>query len=289
VNHELLIADRTYSSWSLRGWLLFAAFGLPVTVRFAYFDTPELAALRAGFGVRTVPALRIDGMPMWDSLAIAETLAERYPDAGHWPAEPRLRMLARSLAAEMHSSFQDLRGACGMDLRGSWAGFRAPEGALADLARIEALWAMARDTSGSDGWLFGRYCAADAFFAPVATRIATYGLPVGPAAAAYVARHLAEPNFRRWRAMAMTETAPVEHLPPLPFARAPWPGPAPLPARAVAGVAPVNATCPYSGKPVASDSLMELGGRVIGFCNPVCRDKTVVDPEAWPEAMALLA
>lgn len=290
MTDELAIADRTYSSWSLRGWLVFAAFGLPVTLRFALFETPEFAALKAAFApTRTVPAARIGGALVWDSLAIAETLAERHPGAGHWPAEPRLRALARALAAEMHSSFQALRGACPMDLRQAWAGFEPDAGVLADLARIEALWAAARAASGAGPWLFGRYTVADAFFAPVATRIATYGLPVSTEGAAYVATHLAEPNFRRWRAMALTERAPVPHVPDLGLPALPWPGPAPLPARAVTGRAALNATCPYSDRPVAPDSLMDVRGRVIGFCNPTCRDKTVNDPEAWPAAMALLA
>lgn len=290
MTYTLAIADRTYSSWSLRGWLLLVAFGLPATVRFARFDTPELAALRADYApARTVPCLGFDDVRLWDSLAIAETLAERHPGAGHWPEAPRLRALARSLAAEMHSAFAALRGACPMDLRGAWAGFRAPPEALADLARIEDLWAHARAASGSAGWLFGAYSAADAFFAPVATRVATYGLPLRPESRDYVARHLAEPNFRRWRAMALAEGNAATHVPDLGLPRAPWPGPAPVPARAVEGLAPENAACPYSGRPVRADSLMETGGRVIGFCNPFCRDKTVADPEAWPAAMALLA
>ncbi|HBD91383.1 MAG TPA: glutathione S-transferase, partial [Gemmobacter sp.] len=122
------------------------------------------------------------------------------------------------------------------------------------------------------------------FFAPLATRIATYNLPVGPEAAAYVAAHLAHPSFRRWRAMGLVDGADQ------PFYRRdypqrPWPGPTPLPARAVEGTQTENALCPYSGTPVTH--ALELDGRRFGFCNAFCRDKTVADPEAWPKFMAL--
>ncbi|HEU0223598.1 MAG TPA: glutathione S-transferase family protein [Paracoccaceae bacterium] len=289
MTYVLAIGDRTYSSWSLRGWLMFAAFGLPVTVRSARLYTADFAALLEEFApARRVPAAKIDGAPVWDSLAILETLAERHPKAGHWPEPPDLRALARSMVAEMHSGFTALRSACPMNLRQAFRGFEPSAEVRADLDRIEALWALAREASGDGPWLFGRYSAADAYFAPVASRIATYGLAVGPGAAAYVGAHLAEPNFRRWRAMGLAENyVQPDYDPGLPVA--PWPGPAALPARAVSGVRAENTHCPYSGKPVATDSFAEIQGRVIGFCNPFCRDKTVADPEAWPEAMALLA
>jgi glutathione S-transferase len=284
----LAIGDRTYSSWSLRGWLLWAAFDLPVTVRTARLYTDDLPALLGDFGGAVkVPAALIGGAPVWDSLAIAETLAERHPEAGHWPKDAGLRQLARSLTAEMHAGFQALRQACPMNLAHGWAGFQPSEAVLADLARLDRLWGLAREASGSDGWLFGRYTVADAFFAPVATRIATYGLPVSPEAATYVGRHIADPVFRRWRAMGRAENW---HQPTydMPLDKKPWPGPEPLPARAVTGSVPINTACPYSGNPVDAGSLAEIDGRVIGFCNPFCRDKTVADPEAWPRAMALL-
>ena len=156
-------------------------------------------------------------------------------------------------------------------------------------ARIEALWAMARAAHGTaEPWLFGAYSLADVFFAPVAARIATYGLPVGEAAAAYAAAHLADPAFRAWRAQGLADPV-AQPVYDLDLPERDWPGPRPLPARAVAGVQAINAACPFSGRPVEADSLAEVDGRVIGFCNPGCRDKVVADPEAWPAAMALLA
>ena len=156
---------------------------------------------------------------------------------------------------------------------------------LADLARLEVLWTWARDVTGATGdWLCGDYSAADAFFAPVATRIATYNLPVGAAAMAYVQAHLAHPSFRRWRAMGMID-GPDQDYYRRDYPRRAWPGPVPMPARAVDGTDTVNSVCPYSGDPVTH--ALELHGRRFGFCNEFCRDKTVADPEAWPKFMAL--
>ncbi len=285
----LAIGDRAYSSWSLRGWLLFEAFGLPVRTERAQIYTDALPALLARFApARTVPALRLDdGTVVADTLAIAEELASRHPEAGIWPDDPAARALARMMAAEMHSSYPALRQACAMDLRRAYAGFEPPADALADLRRIEALWAWAQDRHGGAGpWLFGAYSAADAFYAPVAARVASYGLPIGPAGAAYVARHLAHGPFRRWRAMAQVD-GPDQTIYHLDLPLAPWPGPAPLAARAVAAGPSVNAACPYSGKAV-TDFLM-LDGKTYGFCNPFCRDKTAADPAAWPAFMAITA
>lgn len=285
----LAIGDRAYSSWSLRGWLLFEAFGLPLRTERAQIYTDELPALLARFApARTVPALRLeDGTVVADTLAIAEELASRHPEAGIWPADPAARAGARMLAAEMHSSFGALRQACAMDLRRAYLGFQPSDAVLADLRRIETLWAWAKGRFGAGGpWLFGAYSAADAFYAPVAARIATYGLPVGEAAAAYVAQHLAHGPFRRWRAMGQVD-GPDQTVYHLALPQTAWPGPAPLAAQAVTAGPAVNAACPYSGKPVTD--FLTLDGKTYGFCNPFCRDKTVADPAAWPAFMALVA
>lgn len=208
MTYELGIGDRAYSSWSLRGWLLFDAFGVPVAVRRAQMYGPELPALLADFPpARTVPVMRTpDGVVVPDTLAIAEELASRHPGAGHWPADPRARAVARSLAAEMHAGFTALRGHCPMNLRVSYTHCDPPDAVLADLARLDLIWASARARTGSAGpWLCGEYCVADVFFAPVAARIAGYGLPVSAASAAYASAHLAHPSFRRWRAAALSD------------------------------------------------------------------------------------
>ncbi|WP_299838295.1 glutathione S-transferase [uncultured Jannaschia sp.] len=203
MTYDILIGDRSYSSWSLRGWLLFAAFDIPVSIHLNEMYVPAFAeTLKDWIPARTVPVARAADGALWtDSLAIAEGLAERHPTAGHWPSEPRARALARSLAAEMHSGFGALRGACPMNLRVQWRGFEPSQKVRADLARVETLWAHARSLAVTDGpWLFGTYSAADAFFAPVAMRIAGYALPMGDAARAYVDAHLSHAPLRAWRA-----------------------------------------------------------------------------------------
>ncbi|HBU13788.1 MAG: glutathione S-transferase [Rhodobacteraceae bacterium GWE1_64_9] len=287
MTYTLAIGDRGYSSWSLRGWLLFDAFGLPVSTRLARLYTDELPTLlKEFFPTRTAPALLFpDGLAIGESLAIAEELASRHPEAGMWPADPKARAVARMLASEMHAGYTAVRNFCPMNLRTSYESCNPPADVLADLDRVQLMWAWARETTGATGdWLCGAYSIADVFFAPLATRIATYNLPVGPEAAAYVAAHLAHPSFRRWRAMGLVDGADQ------PFYRRdypqrPWPGPTPLPARAVEGTQTENALCPYSGTPVTH--ALELDGRRFGFCNAFCRDKTVADPEAWPKFMAL--
>jgi glutathione S-transferase len=186
----------------------------------------------------------------------------------------------------MHAGFFTLRGDCPMNLRQSYADSSPSEDLLKDIQRLETIWKHARATYGKDGpWLCGSYSIADAFFAPVAARIAGYNLPVGDVAQAYVDAHLADPAFRRWRAMGLVrgETLPWYAKD---FPTRAWPGQKPLPAKAVEEGTSENTTCPYSKKPVTH--LMELNGRTFGMCNAFCRDKTVADPEAWPAFMALL-
>lgn len=288
MTYDLAIGDRSHSSWSLRGWLLFEKFGLPVRCHTGVLYTEDFARLLAEFPpARLVPAMRTpEGEVVGDTLAIAETLAERHPEAGLWPRDPAARAMARWMAAEMHSGFAALRGDCPMNLRVSYVDSEPRREVLDDLARIEAIWARARDRFGDGSpWLFGRYSAADAFFAPVATRIATYNLPVSAPAMDYVTAHLADPAFRRWRAMGRAE-ALIQPSYAKPFAERPWPGPAPRTATVAEGPSE-NAACPYSGKPVTH--FLRTDGRVWGFCNAFCRDKTLADPEAWPGFMAMVA
>ena len=286
MTYDLVIGDRAYSSWSLRGWLLFDAFGIPVKTRLARLYSDELPnMLKEFFPGKTAPTMRTpDGVVVPETIAIAEELASRHPDAGLWPADPRARAVARVLAAEMHAGFTALRNHCPMNLRVSYTTCEPPAEVLADLARLETLWGWAWDQTGNNPWLAGAYSAADAFFAPVATRIATYNLPVSPRAMAYVQAHLSHPSFRRWRAMGLVDGADQPFY-RRDWPRRPWPGPVPLAARAVEGTAAENTACPYSGKPVTH--VLELDGRRFGFCNAFCRDKTVADPEAWAPFMAL--
>jgi glutathione S-transferase len=287
MTYDLVIGDRAYSSWSLRGWLFFDAFGIPVTTHRARLYTDELdTMLRDYFPAKTAPTMRTpEGSVVPETIAIAEELATRHPDAGLWPRDPHARATARVLAAEMHAGFTALRSHCPMNLRVSYTDCQPPQAVLDDLKRLETLWSWARATTKSaTPWLCGAYSAADAFFAPVATRIATYNLAVGPDATLYVNAHLAHPSFRRWRAMGMVDGADQEFY-RRDWPRRDWPGPVRLPAQAVDGLDTENAACPYSGKPVTH--ALSLFGRRFGFCNAFCRDKTVADPEAWPAFMAL--
>jgi glutathione S-transferase len=287
MTYDLVIGDRAYSSWSLRGWLLFDAFGLPVKLHTARLYTDELPTLLKQFHPgKTAPTMRTpDGVVVPETIAIAEELASRHPEAGIWPTDPKARAVARVLAAEMHAGFGALRSHCPMNLRVSYEDCAPPQAVLDDLARLELIWDWARAETGAKVWLAGDYSAADAFFAPVATRIATYNLPVSDRAMDYVQAHLAHPSFRRWRAMGLVDGADQEFY-RRPYPRRLWPGPVPMAARAVEGTEAENAACPYSGKPVTH--VLEMQGRRFGFCNAFCRDKTVADPEAWPAFMALL-
>lgn len=295
MDYTLYLGDYSYSSWSLRGWLLFRRFGIPTDIQtdihLVDFDIAPVADQMAAWPPsRTVPTLvTSDGAVIWDSLAMAEELATRHPDAGLWPTDPAARACARSLAAEMHSGFGALRGACPMNLRLAYADVTPSDAVQADLTRIEALWDFARSrfgTADAGPWLCGAYSVADVAFAPVAMRIAGYGLPVSDATRAYVQAHLDDPALRRWRAMGLVRGSGLARY-AQPHAQVPWPGPAPLPARAVTDGTPENDACPYSGDPVTH--LLTIDNRIFGFCNAFCRDKTVADPAAWPDFMALLA
>ena len=287
MDMHLILGDFAYSSWSMRAWLVFDRLGLPRRETLLDFSARDVADQLAAYPpARTVPTLVTgEGAVISDSLAIIEELQSRFPDAAIWPADPARRAVARTLAAEMHSGFGALRGDCPMALRVAYTGFRPSEAVRADLSRIEAIWAHARALAGGDGpWLLGAWSAADAFYAPVAARIATYDLPVSDAAAAYVQTQLADPGFRRFRAQGLVRGAVLPwYAKDLP--KRPWPGPAPRPAAPADGPSE-NADCPYSGRPVTH--FLEMEGRVFGFCNAVCRDKTMADPEAWPAFMALV-
>ncbi len=288
MTYSLYLGDRAYSSWSLRAWLLREVADLPLKTVYVDFLGQDVAAqLKDVAPARTVPTLKTpDGAVISESLALSEELATRFPDAGLWPIDPKARAIARSLTSEMHAGFMALRDHCPMNLRVAYSDCGAPEAVLKDVARLEAIWGYARAECGGEGdWLCGTYSIADAFYAPVAARIAGYGLKVGPVAQAYVDAHLNHGPFRRWRAMGLVHGAD------LPWYRrdypaVSWPGPAPLTAEKIDTGPSENAACPYSGDPVTD--FLRIDGRVFGFCNAFCRDKTAADPAAWPAFMALV-
>jgi glutathione S-transferase len=210
---KLIIGNRNYSSWSLRGWLAAKQSLLPFETQLVVMDSPDWlsGAAKAEMPAGKVPVLWDHHEPVWDSLAIILHLADKSGHDRFWPRDVPARALAYAMCAEMHSGFVPLRSACPMDLQQHFPNFAPTPDVLADVARIEALWLQARGRFGEDTgepWLFGRFGAADIMFAPVCTRIDTYHLPVGDVARAYVDHVLAHPWMAEWRDAALQEDYP---------------------------------------------------------------------------------
>lgn len=206
---QLVIANKNYSSWSLRAWLAARKAGLDFEEILIGLDLPDTRGkILTHSPSGKVPAL-IDGdLRVHDSLAICETLAERAPHL--WPADPIARAHARAVSAEMHAGFLPLRSALPMNLRATARHVTPSDAVRADLDRIAAIWSDCRQRFGAGGpWLFGAWSIADAMYAPVATRLLTYDLVTPGVVAGYVATVTQDPDFLAWRAAALTETAIV--------------------------------------------------------------------------------
>ncbi len=212
---QLLIGNKNYSSWSMRPWVLMRHFGIRFEEVMVRFDSMEPGSafkqrMAEVTPVGKVPALVDDnGFVVWDTLAIAEYLADKFPSLALWPQDMQDRARARSLCAEMHSGFSSLRNHCPMNIEASLpeAGRKIlaeQPGVVADLARIVQAWNQALGNSGGP-FLFGAFGIVDAYFAPVTFRITTYGLPVPPDVAAYVERVQASPGVKAWVADALQE------------------------------------------------------------------------------------
>ncbi len=210
---QLYIGNKNYSSWSLRPWLLMKHAGIAFEERRLRLssddESPFKQTLLALAPSGRVPLLVDDGFAIWDSLAIAEYLAERFADKHLWPSDAKVRARARSLCAEMHSGFAELRDIFGMNIEAHLPEvgermLRENAGAARDVKRIDAMWREALAASGGP-FLFGDFSIADAYFAPVCTRIRTFALPVGGEAGAYAKRILALPSFLEWENAALAE------------------------------------------------------------------------------------
>jgi glutathione S-transferase len=205
---RLIIGNKNYSSWSLRPWIAMKAAGIPFEETLIAFDTDDFKQ-RVGevSGTGKVPAL-IDGdIQVWESLAILEYLAERFPDAGLWPRDVAARAHARAVANEMHAGFTALRGHLPMNLSRPVIKRALTPDVEANVRRIEALWADCRSRFGSGGpFLFGGFGAADAMYAPVVARFRTYGVGVGETPKAYMDAVTALPAWKEWQAAALKET-----------------------------------------------------------------------------------
>ncbi len=204
---KLVIGDKNYSSWSMRPWLLLTHFGIPFEEVLIELDEPATKATILTYSASgKVPCLvSDDGFAVWDSLAIAETLADRYPQHALWPREANARARARSVCAEMHSAFGALRNAMPMNIRLTRPGVGTQPDVLADIARIDALWRECLAASGGP-FLFGEFCIADAMYAPVAMRFNSYRPKLSPEAAAYAQRVTALPAVAAWIEAARRET-----------------------------------------------------------------------------------
>jgi glutathione S-transferase len=203
----ITLGNKNYSSWSLRGWLALKQTGAAFDEVVVPLDEPETKEriLEASPSGR-VPVLRHGALTIWDSLAIGEYLAERFPQAGLWPADAEARAVARAVTAEMHAGFAALRSHMPMDLRGRRPGFGSGPGVAEDIARIVAIWEDCRGRFGQGGdHLFGGFTLADAAFAPVATRFVTYDVALEGPAAAYRDAVLAWPALEAWTAAAQAE------------------------------------------------------------------------------------
>jgi glutathione S-transferase len=185
---KLYVGNRNYSSWSIRGSLLVRQSGIECDEVVIPLDREDSKARIAAVSPSgRVPVLHAAGVVVWDTLAIAEFLHEQRPNAGLWPSDAAARAYARSVCAEMHSGFGELRARMPMDIRARHTVPRTPE-LTADIARIDALWNTCRATFGRGGeYLFGAWSATDAMFAPVVSRFRTYGVQLSSAASAYAA------------------------------------------------------------------------------------------------------
>jgi len=208
----LVIANKNYSSWSLRPWLLLRVFDVD-------FEELKLGLGTDGFRARIgelspsgrVPVLHHGDRVVWDSLAICEYINETWLDGRGWPAEPGLRALARSAACEMHAGFEALRAQLPMNCARRPDGYRWTSDAARDIDRVCALWADLRRASGRGPFLCGDFGIVDAMFAPVAVRFRGYGVTTGPEAREYIDRLLSLPAMREWIAAGVAEPERLEH------------------------------------------------------------------------------
>ena len=210
-SYTLVIGNKNYSSWSFRAYLMVRHCGVSFTERLLPFETEtftrEVAELSPS---RRVPVLLCDDRPVWDSLAIAEFLAERFPEL--WPSDSWARAHARCISAEMHAGFPELRARMPMNVRAIGRNVPRTPGLQYEIARIEAMWNDARARFGADGpWLCGPFSAADCIYAPVATRFRTYGVTLTGEAATYCQRLLAHPHVEAWCAAGCEESWVIEH------------------------------------------------------------------------------
>jgi glutathione S-transferase len=209
----LVLANKAYSSWSMRPWMVLKHFEIPFEDIVIPMNRPETRAeMLQHAPTGKCPSLHDGSVRVWDSLAIIEYLAETYPVFPIWPRGTEARAHARSLSAEMHSGFMALRGECPMNIRRPRRAIKVSDETLGDVKRIDEAFAEARSRFGGGGaFLFGEFSAADAMFAPVVNRLDTYELPVSDTTRAYMAAMKALPAWQAWERDAFAEPWRAEH------------------------------------------------------------------------------
>jgi glutathione S-transferase len=205
---RLAIANKNYSSWSMRPWILLKQAGIAFEeLQLKFTDEGGVGQVEQWSPTGKVPVLWVDEEPVWDSLAVCETVAELFPDRRLWPSDPVARRMARAVSAEMHSGFGDLRKAMPMNIRSSHPDKGRTPGSLRDIERVTAIWETCRARFGAGGeLLFGAFSCAVAMFAPVVMRFKTYAVPLRPQAQRYAEAIHSLPSVREWCAAALAET-----------------------------------------------------------------------------------
>jgi glutathione S-transferase len=204
---KLIIGNKNYSSWSLRPWIAMKVAGIAFDEEVISLDAKDFKARVTKIsGIGKVPALADGNVQVWESLAILEYLAEKYPHTRLWPAEPAARALARAIAAEMHAGFVPLRRHLPMNMWRPVTPRKLTPEVEANVGRIEAMWTDCRMRYGAGGaFLFGSFGAVDAMYAPVVSRLHTYAVEVGAVARGYMEAVMALPAWGEWQAAALTE------------------------------------------------------------------------------------
>ena len=204
---KLIIGNKNYSSWSLRPWLVLRHFGISFSEEKVLLDTPDTRARLLEFsGSAKVPVLVDRDIKVWDSIAIIEHLAERFPECAIWPVSVAVRAEARSVSAEMHSGFVALRTEMPLNCRARGRKVQVTESLRSDVARVIELWSDLRTRFAAGGpWLFGEFSAADAMYAPVALRFVTYGVEIENPAQSFLRAVLGSPDIQEWLSAAREE------------------------------------------------------------------------------------
>jgi glutathione S-transferase len=212
MSAKLVIGNKNYSTWSLRAWFLLTEARIDFEEEQLAMDTEGFASKVAQYSPTCrVPVLILDDQPVWDTMAIAETVAERWPEKHLWPSDAKARAHARSICAEMHSGFSVLRDAMPMNCRAMGRKVALPDELTADIDRVIEIWSDCHRHYGSGGdWLFGDFSVADAMYAPVVLRFRTYGINLPQSAAAYPERLLQSDALQEWLAAAESEIEVIE-------------------------------------------------------------------------------